>query len=84
MESSERTEKCKEVFSLLSEYLNRRPFRPRPARRWRLTSRVANPASSLQKAFARLWNCVAIIGRASCPSPLGKDDGNSSWKPTKR
>src|SRR5712691_8854042 len=68
MESHERTEKCKEVFALLSEYLN---LELPPDACQEIGTHLAGcpVASSLPKAFARPWSSAAVTGRPNCRSP---------------
>ena len=70
MESHERTEKCKEVFSLLSEYLN---LELAPYACQEIETHIAGCPPCIEfAAFARPWNSAAVTSRPNCRNPWGR------------
>jgi hypothetical protein len=76
MESHERTERCKEIFALLSDYLNLELPPDACAGKSKLTSLAGRLASNSTKAFVRLWNFAIVTGRPSCQTQSGRKRGN--------
>ena len=83
MELHERTEKCRGVFSLLSDYLN---LELPPDACQGMEAHIAGCPLCIEFAES-LRNTVELCRRyqpSELPEPLGTMHGNSFWKPTKK